>query len=490
AKSVVEAVNTVDTHVGDGTTSTAVLIGSLLKHAEELLKIGIPVATIIRGYNQSLDYALETLDEIKIKSNRRDKKIMRHLLTTCLKGKAIFDLHEENEKIVDMIIEAVCSISNLERGKIDIDDIKIEEKLGNATEIQLIKGTVIDKTIDSSAMPRTIHDAKILLINESLEPMRTRTEAEIEINSPKQMSQFLDQENIDLLALVKNIVDSGANVVISRKGVNEFVQEALAKQGIISMRRVKYNDLWWLEKATGAKICKNIEKISNHELGFAKKVYEKTVGGDKMVFVEGGINPKSVTLLLRANSKRYLDEFHRNALNAFYVLRNFIENPFIVYGAGSVEGIIAQKIRKQSVTIEGKEQIAIQRFADAVEEIPLTLAQNVGMDVLDTLTQFRAKFATLNGKIRWYGINSNTRKISDVSSSGIIETVVVKQQVFKTAVEVTNMILNVDDVFMKNLIDNTHCHIDGVVHAHHDGGKSHNHFEQEGLEQRQMHHYY
>ncbi len=180
AKSVVEAINTVDTHVGDGTTSTAVLIGSLLKHAEELLKIGVPVATIIRGYNQSLDCALETLDEIKIKSNRRDKKIMRHLLTTCLKGKAIFDLHEENEKIVDMIIEAVCSISNLERGKIDIDDIKIEEKLGNATEIQLIKGTVIDKTIDSSAMPRTIHDAKILLINESLEPMRTRTEAEIE----------------------------------------------------------------------------------------------------------------------------------------------------------------------------------------------------------------------------------------------------------------------------------------------------------------------
>jgi len=177
-------------------------------------------------------------------------------------------------------------------------------------------------------------------------------------------------------------------------------------------------------------------------------------------------------------------------LNAFYVLRNFIETPFIVHGAGSVEGIVAQKIRNRAVTVEGKEQIAIERFADAVEEIPLTLAQNVGMDVLDTLTQFRAKFAKSNGKMKWYGINSNVRQISDISSSEIIETVVVKQQVFKTAVEVTNMILNVDDVFMKNLIDNTHCHIDGVVHAHHDGGKSHNHFEQEGLEQRQMHHHY
>ncbi len=490
AKSVIEAVNTVDTHVGDGTTSAAVLIGSLLSHAEEMLKIGIPVATITRGYEKSLDYALEILDEIKIKANKRDRETMRKLLTTCLEGKAIFDLQEENAKIVDIILEAVCDVANLETGQIDIDDIKIEEKIGNVTDIELIKGTVIDKTIDSSAMPRTIKDAKILLINESLETMRTKTESEIEIVSPEQMSQFLDQENKDLLVLVKNIVDSGANVVISRKGVNEFVQEALAKKGIISMRRVKYNDLWWLEKATGAKTCKNIEKISSKELGFAKRVYEKTVGGDKMVFVEGGNKPKSVTLLLRANSKRYLDEFHRNALNAFYVLRNFIENPFLVHGAGSAEGIIAQKIRQRAGTVEGKEQIAVDRFADAVEEIPLTLARNVGMNVLDTLTLLRTKFAKSNGNVKWYGINSNLRKISDMSSSEIIETVAVKQQVFKTAVEASNMILNIDDVFMKDLIDNTHCHIDGTVHAHHDGGKTHNHFEQEGLEQRQMHHYY
>ena len=490
AKSVIEAVNTVDTHVGDGTTSAAILIGSLLSHAEELLKIGIPVAAITRGYERSLDYALEILDEIKIKSSIRDKETMRKLLTTCLEGKAIFELQEENTKIVDIILEAICDITNFETGQVDIDDIKIEEKIGNVTDIELIKGTVIDKTIDSSAMPRTINNAKILLINESLETMRTRTESEIEIVSPEQMSLFLDQENKDLIALVKNIIDSGANVVISRKGVNEFVQEALAKKGIISMRRVKYNDLWWLEKATGATTCKNIEKISSKELGFAKRVYEKTVGGDKMVFVEGGNNPKSVTLLLRANSKRYLDEFHRNALNAFYVLRNFIENPFLVHGAGSAEGIIAQKIRQRAGTVEGKEQIAVERFADAVEEIPLTLARNVGMNVLDTLTQLRTKFAKSNGNVKWYGINSTLRKISDMSSSEIIETVAVKQQVFKTAVEASNMILNIDDVFMKDLIDNTHCHIDGTVHAHHDGGKAHNHFEQEGLEQRQMHHYY
>jgi chaperonin GroEL (HSP60 family) len=489
AKSVIEAVNTVDTHVGDGTSSAAILIGSLLGNAKELLNLGIPTATIVRGYEMGLDLALDTLDEIKIKQNNDNLEKMRELLITCITGKTIFDLQEDQGKIVDMIIEAVLDVADLKNNHFAIDDIKIEDKIGNVTEIQLIKGTLIDKTIDSSAMPKCINDAKILLINEPLETMKTRYESEIEITSPKQMSQFLVQENNDLDHLVQNIVNSGANVVISRKGVNDFVQESLAKKGIISMRRVKYNDLWWLEKAVNAKTCESIEKISPHELGFARKIYEKTVGGDPMVFVEGK-SPKSVTILLRANSKQYLDELHRNILNAFHVLQNFIESPFVVCGAGSVEGLLSQKIKKQSGTIDGKEQIVVEKFADSILEIPLTLARNVGMDVLDTKTCLQAKFANSNGKIKWYGINSETRNISDMSLSKIIETVAVKQQIFKTAVEATNLILSVNDVFMKNIIDNTHCHVDGVVHAHHDPGKNHNHFEQEGLEQRQMHQYY
>ena len=489
AKSVIEAVNTVDTHVGDGTSSAAILIGSLLGNAKELLNLGIPTATIVRGYEMGLDLVLDSLDEIKIKQNNDNLEKMRELLITCITGKTIFDLQEDQMKIVDMIIEATLDVADLKNNYFSIDDIKIEEKIGNVTEIQLIKGTLIDKTIDSSAMPKCINDAKILLINEPLETMKTRYESEIEITSPKQMSQFLVQENNDLDHLVQNIVNSGANVVISRKGVNDFVQESLAKKGIISMRRVKYNDLWWLEKAVNAKTCESIEKISPHELGFARKIYEKTVGGDPMVFVEGK-SPKSVTILLRANSKQYLDELHRNILNAFHVLQNFIESPFVVCGAGSVEGLLSQKIKKQSGTIDGKEQIVVEKFADSILEIPLTLARNVGMDVLDTKTCLQAKFANSNGKIKWYGINSETRNISDMSLSKIIETVAVKQQIFKTAVEATNLIVNVNDVFMKNIIDNTHCHVDGVVHAHHDPGKNHNHFEQEGLEQRQMHQYY
>jgi len=489
AKSVIEAVNTVDTHVGDGTSSAAILIGSLLGNAKELLNLGIPTATIVRGYEIGLDLVLDSLDEIKIKQNNDNLEKMRELLITCITGKTIFDLQEDQMKIVDMIIEAVLDVADLKNNYFSIDDIKIEEKIGNVTEIQLIKGTLIDKTIDSSAMPKCINDAKILLINEPLETMKTRYESEIVITSPKQMSQFLVQENNDLDHLVQNIVNSGANVVISRKGVNDFVQESLAKKGIISMRRVKYNDLWWLEKAVNAKTCESIEKISPHELGFARKIYEKTVGGDPMVFVEGK-SPKSVTILLRANSKQYLDELHRNILNAFHILQNFIESPFVVCGAGSVEGLLSQKIKKQSGTIDGKEQIVVEKFADSILEIPLTLARNVGMDILDTKTCLQAKFANSNGKIKWYGINSETRNISDMSLSKIIETVAVKQQIFKTAVEATNLIVNVNDVFMKNIIDNTHCHVDGVVHAHHDPGKNHNHFEQEGLEQRQMHQYY
>jgi chaperonin GroEL (HSP60 family) len=491
AKAIIEGVNTVDTHVGDGTISTAILIGMLLKKSQELLKMGIPPTTIIKGYEKSLEFALDILDKIKKEESINNNKIMYQLATSCLAGKAIASLVSEDVPIANLIVDAICRITNFQKKTIDIDDIKIEEKAGNVNNIQLVWGTIIDKTIDNSAMPRSIENAKILLLNEPLEIMRTKTDDQIEINSPAQMTLFLNQETIDIRSKIKHIANSGANVIVSRKGINSIAQEYLSKLGIISMRRVKMNDLMWLEKSTGAKICKNLEDISKGELGFAKKVYEKNVGGEKMVFLEGCSNPKSVTLLLRCSSKRYLDEFHRDALNVIYVLRNFIENSFIVRGGGSTEAIIANKIRDQSTTVEGREQIVIEKFADAIEEIPITLARNVGMDPIDTLTQLRSKYANCpKGVLKWYGINSEKRKVSEIFPDEVIESLAVKQQIIKTGVGVTNMILNVNDIFMKDEIDNTHCHIDGVVHAHHDGGKAHDHFEQEGLEQRQMHHYY
>ncbi len=488
AKTVVEAVNAVDTHVGDGTVTAAVLIGALLKRSRALLGMGVPTAAVIRGFEVGLDFALEALEGMKIKSDHADRRMMARVLDSCLEGKAIFDSLHEDSQISKMIIDAVCSVTDFAKRKTDVDSIKIEEKQGNSSDIRLVMGTVVDKTIDSPAMPVALENARILLLNDPLETMRTKTESEIEVSSPGQMGQFLKQEGADVLSLAKKIVDSGAKVVVSRKGIGDLAQEYLARAGIISVRRAKYNDLWWLEKSTGAKTCMDVERISDGELGFASSVYEQDVGGDRMLFVEAR-QPRSVTLLLRSVSKSYLDEFHRTAKNGIFALRNFIEDPHIVFGGGACEAALAQKVRERSGFVEGREQLAVRGLADALEEIPLTLARNVGMNALDVLPQLRARAAGARNA-RWYGIDSRARRVGDMRSAGIVDTAAVKEQVLKTAVEVTNMILNVDDVFVKDLIDNTHCHIDGTVHAHKDPGRNHNHWEQEGLEQRQMHHYY
>ncbi len=490
AKAIVEGVNTVDTHVGDGTVSAAILIGSLLKKADGMLGMGLQPATIIRGYERGLDLALETLDEVKMARDASDRHVLEQLAASCLDGKAITSLVSDAQRLRQMIVDACCHVADLQNGSIDVDDIKIEEKLGNANDIQLVRGTVIDKTIDNAAMPRCVTDARILLLNEPLETMRTKTDDAIEIDSPEQMSRFLEQEVIDVRNMVQKIIGCGAGVVVSRKGINDIAQECLAQAGIISIRRAKYNDLWWLEKATGASVCKSLDAVSSSELGYAQKVHERMVGDERMVFVEGCRNPRSVTILLRSNSKRYLDEFHRSALNALFVLRDFIQTPYVVPGCGSIEAVLADKIKERSVGIGDRSQIAVAMFADALEEIPLTLARNVGMDPLDTLAALRSHYGNSHGRSGWYGIDSERRSVSEMPGTGVIEPLVVKQQVLKTAAEVSAMILNVDDIFMKDEIDNTHCHIDGTVHAHHDGGKAHNHFEQEGLEQRQMHHYY
>ncbi|MDP3780282.1 MAG: thermosome subunit beta, partial [Nitrosopumilaceae archaeon] len=354
AKAIVDAANSVDNHVGDGTISVAVLIGALCTKAEELLKIEIPPAIISSGYQTASDIALDVLASIAQKASISDREVMMRLVLTCLKGKSISDMTDE-ETVAKLVVDAVCAITDFDHNKIEVDDIKIEEKLGNATDIQLIDGIVIDKTIDNYAMPKMIKDAKILLTNEFLEPIRTKIDDEIVITSPEQMSVFIKRESDTVLEKVQKIIDAGVNVVISRRGINLFAQERLAKYGIISIKRATENDLWWLEKATGAKICDELDNISENDLGYAKKVYEKTVGDDKMVFVDGCKSPKAITILLRANSKKYLDEFHRTIKNAYFVLRNFIENPQIVGGGGSTEAMIAQKVRQSAYMIEGKE---------------------------------------------------------------------------------------------------------------------------------------
>jgi thermosome len=493
AKVIIEASNAVDNEVGDGTTSVVILAGALIENAEELLDLNIAPSIIADGYLEGLEASLEILDNISKTTKNSDREIMEGLVNTCLESKTISYIAAKKNIITKLIVDAICIIADFSNDKIEINDIKIEEKTGNTSDIQLVKGVVLDKTIDNSAMPRVINDAKILLINEELEGKRTKAEAEIQITLPDQIRSYFDTESLTIRSKVQNIINSGANVVISQKGINLVAQYYLAKAGIVSIRRAKENDMLWIEKSTGARLIKDLNNITKDDLGYAGIVSEKIVGEDRIVFIEDCKNPKSVTLLLRANSKRILDEYHRSVLDALSVLGDFITRPKIVAGGGSVEAMIAAKIRTRANLVSGRKQIVIQKFADALEEIPLTIARNAGMSEIDTLTQLRSKHSISHNsdKFNWYGINPIGRKIEEMLSKGIIEPSIVKEQIMKTAVEVTNLLIRVDDVLMAKPTMQTHTHDDGTQHSHAGGDKKHDHyFDRLGKKQRPMHHYY
>jgi archaeal chaperonin len=529
AKVLIEASNAVDNEVGDGTISVIVLAGTLTERTEELLDMGISPATIIEGYANSLDIALEALHELSQTCDNTDRNVMLKLARTCLHSKI---LSYSGDHIAELIVDAVCTIADFSNNDIELDDIKIEEKPGNISNTQLVRGIVIDKTIDSSGMPKMIKNAKVMLIDDELEGKRTRGEAEIQITSPHQIESYKDQEMLTIKSKIQHIMDSGANVVISRKGINTFAQHMLTRAGIISVRRVKENDLLWLAKATGASISEKLshdedsqghdhdhdprendyqydkqerdtakhhhdgDRNYHHEdidikLGYAECVYEKFVGDDRMVFIEGCKNPKAITLLLRANSKETLAECHRSVLDVINVLRDFITKPAFVTGGGAIEMAIARRIKEKASQIVGREQIVIQKFAEALEETTLTIARNAGMNVIDTLAQLRSKHSLSNGNASFYGVDAIERTVK-VMFPSIIEPYVVKEQVIKTAVEVTNMLIRVDDVLMAKPTMYTHTHADGTKHSHADGDKKHEHdyFDRLGKQQRPMHHYY
>jgi chaperonin GroEL (HSP60 family) len=311
------------------------------------------------------------------------------------------------------------------------------------------------------------------------------------------MQSFLDKEQLLTTSKVRRIIRSGANVVISQKGINALAQNHLSSAGIVSIKRVKENDMLWLKKATNAKVIRDLNSgvIPIEYLGHAGKVYEKFVGDDKMVFVEGCKNPKSVTILLRATSKRLLDEYHRSVLDVLSVIRNFIVRPCIVGGGGSSEMLLANIVRKKANSISSREQIVLQKFAAALEEIPLTIARNAGMNTIDTLAQLRTKHKyhnpSNNSRARWFGIDAIKRKVLDIYSQHVIEPSLVKEQIIKSAVEVTTLLIRVDDVLMAKPTLNIHTHADGTRHSHAGGSEKHDHyFDKLGKRQRPAHHFY
>ena len=443
AKMMIEISKTIDTEVGDGTTSSVIFAGTLLAKAEELLKKDVHSSVIIEGFQAASEKALEILSEISKKVNPDDREILLKISSTSMESKLI---SEDSESLSKIVVDSIMSITETSDNKssVDLDNLKVEKKAGGSIQdTTLIKGIVLDKEVVHSGMPTKIQQAKIALLNTAMEIEKTEMSAEIRINDPTQMQMFLEEENRMIKTMVDKIHAIGANVVICQKGIDDMAQHFLSKHGILAIRRVKESDMTKLAKATGGRITSNIEDISEKDLGAANLVQQKKVESDKWVFVEGCKNPQSVTLLIRGGSQRVVDEVDRSIHDALMVVKDVIEKPEIVAGGGAPEAVLASFLRDWSERFEGRQQLAINKFAEALEVIPLTIAENAGMDPIDTMVQLRAKQS--EGK-KWSGIDAKEGKVADMLSKNIVEPVVVKEQIIKSATEAASMILRIDDV--------------------------------------------
>jgi len=443
AKMMVEISKAVDNEVGDGTTSSVVFAGSLLAKAEELLDKDVHATVIIDGYQAAADKALSLLAELAKSVDPQEKEILLKIAKTSMESKLV---SEDSTMLSKLVVDAILQVSEKqgESNKVDLDNIKVEKKAGGSIRnTSLIKGIVLDKEVVHSGMPTKIEKAKIALVTAPLEIEKTEMSAEIRITDPTQMQMFLEEENRMLKAMVDKISEVGANVLICQKGIDDIAQHYLAKVGILAVRRVKESDMTKLAKATGGTISTNLDDLTSKDLGSAEHVEQRKVETDKWVFIEGCRNPRAVTLLLRGGSQRVVDEVDRSLHDALMVVKDVIEKPAVVAGGGAPEEYLASGLKDWADRFEGREQLAIKKFAEALEIIPLTIAENAGMDPIDTMVTLRAKQS--QGK-KWTGIDARNTRIADMYSLDIIEPVAVKEQIIKSATEAACMILRIDDV--------------------------------------------
>jgi len=443
AKMMVEVAKTQDDEVGDGTTTSVVVAGELLKKAEELIEKDVHPTIIVDGYRQASTRALEILQEIALKADPSDKQILRRVAEVSLASKL---LAEHKESMAELAVNAVLQVAEKTSDgyNVDIDDIKVEKKPGESlTDTELIKGIVLDKEVVHPGMPKRVEEAKIALVDLPLEVEKTEFDAKINIENPDQMKAFLDEEENMLKGMVDKIADTGANVLLCEKGIDDVAQHYLAKDGILAVRRVKQSDIEKLVKATGARVVSNLDDLKSSDLGYAKLVEEKKVADDKMVFIEGCKNPKAVTILVRGGSERLVDEAERSLHDALCVVRDVIREPLVVAGGGAPEAEMARRLREYSQKLSGKEQLAVIAFADALETVPMALAENAGLEPIDIMVQLRA--AHEKGEV-WAGVDIDEGKVSNLEKKGILEPLSVKAQVIKSATEAAGMILKIDDV--------------------------------------------
>ncbi|MCX6695511.1 MAG: thermosome subunit beta [Candidatus Altiarchaeota archaeon] len=444
AKMVVEVAKTQDKEVGDGTTTAVVLTGELLSNAEKLLDQGIHSTIIARGYRMAAEKAQKILDEIGTEVKIDDIPTLKKIAMTAMTGKSA---EGSKEHLGDICVKAIAQIAERDGSKIkvDLDNVQVEKKQGVSIEdSELVQGVVLDKEIVHSGMPKKIENAKIALVNSALEIHKTETDAEINITSPEQLQAFVSQEEKMLKDMVDYVVSSGANVLLCQKGIEDIPQHYLSKAGVMAARRVKESDMEKLAKATGARIVNNVKELSKEDLGYAKLVEERKISGDEMIFVNGCKNPKAVSILVRGGTEHVVDEAERSVKDALGVVAASIEIGKVVAGGGSIEIELAKRIREYAESIGGREQLAINAFADTLEIIPRTLAESAGMDSIDTLVGLRAKHEAKDG-IK-YGVNVLEGKIGDMWAKSVIEPLKVKTQAIKSASEAAEMILRIDDV--------------------------------------------
>ena len=443
AKMIVEVAKTQDDEVGDGTTTAAVLAGEFLKNAEDLLEQNVHPTVIANGYRLASIKAKEILATLATGVTADDRDVLIKIAVTAITGKGP---EASKDTFANLAVDAVLAVVNTENGKhtVDVEDIKVEKKVGGSVEdSDLIEGMVIDKERVHTNMPKKVKDAKILLLNEALEIKKTEVDAEIQIKTPDQLQSFLDQEEQMLHDMVNKVIDSGANVVFVQKGIDDIAQHYLAKAGVYAARRVKKSDMEKLSRATGAKILTSLKEIGESDLGKAGLVEEKKIGDEAMTYVTECHNPRSVSIILRGGTEHVVDEAERALHDALRVVGVAIEDEKLVAGGGSPEIELALRLREYSATLSGREQLAVSKFAEALEVIPRSLAENAGLDPINMIAEMRSQHE--KGK-KTAGLNVFTGKVVDMLKEGVVEPLRVKTQAITSATEAATMILRIDDV--------------------------------------------
>ncbi|TFF69391.1 MAG: thermosome subunit [Promethearchaeota archaeon] len=445
AKMMVEVAKTQDSEVGDGTTTSVILAGELLKRAEKLLQQKIHPTVITEGFRKAAEKAVEILEAMSIKSGIDDYEGLKNAAMTCMSSKIV---SESRDMLADICISAIKSVAEKgENGKwvADIEKVQIQKKEGDSMDdTRLIKGIILDKEVVSPGMPKSISNAKILLLQSALEIEKTEFESKLQITSPEQIQEFLDEEEKMLRTMVQKIENSGANVVVCQKGIDDMAQHFLTKAGIMAVRRVKKSDLEKLSKATGGMIFNNLDDVKEEKLGYAGLVEERKIMNDSWIFIEECKDPKSVVILIRGGTDLIVDEVDRAIHDALCVVRDVVEDEKIVGGGGAPELETAIQLRKFASTLGGREQLAVEVFADSLDIIPKTLAENAGLDQIDMLMKLRASHQAGN---KFAGHDLDTGDVVDnMVSVGVVEPTVVKIQAIKSSTEATCMILRIDDV--------------------------------------------